>query len=63
MAKATKTIDVCPNCGSKHVNKIDWSGYYCMDCCVEIDKNGIAYKIQYDGELVPYQVNEFENCG
>lgn len=59
MAKATKTIGECPNCGSKHVNKIDWSDYYCMDCCVEIDRKGNIYTIQYDGERVGYYVNEF----
>jgi len=63
MAKATKSINSCPNCGSKHVNKIDWSNYYCSDCCVEIGKDGTVYTILMDGELVPYEVNEFINCG
>jgi len=60
MAKSSKTIDLCPNCGSKQVNKVSWSNYYCSDCCVEIDsKTGKVYTIQWDGELVDYYENEF----
>ena len=59
MAKATISIEICPNCSGKHVNKLDWSGYFCMDCDCEIDKNGKLFSITYGGELVDYYVNEF----
>lgn len=59
MAKASKTIDLCPNCGSKNVNKISLTNHFCSDCCVEIDSSGKVYTIQWDGTLVDHYENEF----
>ena len=59
---AKETIHNCPNCGSKETNKVSWSNYFCKTCFVEFSGSKV-FKIQYDGELVPFYVNEFENCG
>ena len=60
MAKASKTIDLCPKCGSEKVNKVSWSNNYCLQCDIEYNfKTGSVYSIQYDGELVDYYENEF----
>lgn len=59
MAKLTNIIDLCPNCGSRSVNKVDKNYSYCKDCCVEIDNNGKVYTVQWDGELVDFYMNDF----
>lgn len=59
------TIHKCPICGSEKTNQVSWSNYYCMDCCdLEFNtKTGEVYTIDYNGELVPYYINEFMDCG
>ncbi|HEY8890858.1 MAG TPA: hypothetical protein VIM70_11445 [Clostridium sp.] len=62
MAKEIKRV--CPNCGSSKTNEVSWSNSYCLECDIEFNmKSNECFTILYDGELVPYHVNEFENCG
>ena len=61
--KGDTDIHICPVCGSKRVNLVEFNKYYCIDCCIEIDNKGKAFTILYDGSLVNYHVNEFMNCG
>jgi len=61
---AKETIHNCPNCNSSKTNVVSWSNGYCLECGIEFNlKTNKMFTILYDGELVPYQVNEFENCG
>lgn len=53
----------CPHCGSVKTNKVSFTNYFCKDCFIEFTKSGKMYSILYDGNLVDYRVNEFENCG
>lgn len=52
----------CPHCGSTKTNSVTVSNRYCMSCGIEFSKTKM-FSILYDGNLVDYRVNEFENCG
>ena len=62
--KNINTVDlhICLICGSKNLNKVELNEYYCIDCFIEV-RNDKIYEIRHDGELVPYGVNEFMDCG
>lgn len=60
-AKFIAPIHNCPNCQSTRVNFIK-PNYFCKNCNIEFDSSKNMFRIQMDGELVPF-VNEFENCG
>jgi len=53
----------CPVCGKHNVGTVIGGNKYCQDCCIEYNNTGGIFSIQWDGELVPYYVNEFINCG
>lgn len=61
MTKIKPLVYICPNCGSKRINKIDINNFFCMECDIEFDDLGNIYIIQYDGELLEYVPDNCED--
>jgi len=52
----------CPVCGKHNIGTVIGGNKFCQDCFIEYNHIGI-FSIQWNGELVPYHINEFIDCG